>query len=41
MMVERHPRVAPTPTTIVTISIASTAEARNVVMRTAQRPVIF
>src|SRR3989442_15145779 len=34
MSVERHPRVAPTPTTMVTISIASTAEARKVVMRT-------
>src|SRR5207245_7924807 len=38
--VERQPRVAPTPITIVTISIASTAEARKVVIRTATTPVI-
>jgi hypothetical protein len=34
MIVERQPLVAPTPTTMVAISIASTAEARNVVIRT-------
>jgi hypothetical protein len=34
IQVERQPRVAPTPTTMMTISIASTAEARKVVMRT-------
>jgi hypothetical protein len=32
--VERQPRVAPTPTTMVTISMASTADARNVMIRT-------
>src|SRR2546425_8384000 len=40
MSVERHPRVAPTPTTMVTISIASTADARKVVMRTTAVPLI-
>src|SRR6266853_4844504 len=38
--VERQPRVAPTPTTMVTISIASTAEARKVVIRTTAVPLI-
>ena len=36
--VERQPRVVPTPTTIVTISIASTAEARNAVISTGTMP---
>src|SRR4029077_1531672 len=37
--VERQPRVAPTPTTMVTISIASTPAARKVAIRTAIGPV--
>jgi hypothetical protein len=41
MTVERQPRVAPTPTTMVTISITSTAEAKNVVTSTGIRPVII
>jgi hypothetical protein len=37
-IVDRHPRVAPTPTTIATISTASTAEARKVVITTGINP---
>ena len=38
--VARQPRVIPTPTTIVTISMASTVEARNVVTSTRPRLVM-
>src|SRR5256885_15822435 len=32
--VDRQPRIAPTPTTVITISVISTAEARNEVAKT-------
>src|SRR6267378_8462561 len=32
--VDRQPRIAPTPTTVITISMISTAEARNEVAKT-------
>jgi hypothetical protein len=34
--VDRHPRTVPTPTTMITISMTSTAAARNVVTKTEE-----